>query len=48
VRLPGLREGTKDDAQQWLENRHRGDADAAFRELAWLSDAAFAQEGGAA
>lgn len=48
VRLPGLREGTKDDVQQWLENRHRGDADAAFGELARLSDAAFAQEGGAA
>lgn len=48
VRLPGLRDGTKDDVQQWLENRHHGDADAAWRELRHLADAAFAQEGGAA
>jgi len=48
VRLPGLRDGTKDDAQQWLEDRHHGDADAAFAELQRLADAAFAQEGGAA
>jgi putative DNA primase/helicase len=47
VRLPGLREGTKDDVQQWLENRHHGDADSAFTELQSLADAAFAQEGGA-
>lgn len=48
VRLPGLRDGTKDDVQQWLENRHHGDADAAWRELRHLADAAFLQEGGAA
>jgi putative DNA primase/helicase len=48
VRLPGLRDGTKDDAQQWLENRHHGDADAAWRELRHMADAAFAREGGAA
>jgi putative DNA primase/helicase len=48
VRLPGLRDGTKDDVQQWLENRHHGDADSAFAELQALADAAFAQEGGAA
>ena len=48
LRLPGLRDGTKDDVQQWLENRHHGDADAAWRELRHLADAAFLQEGGAA
>ena len=46
VRLPGLREGTKDDVQQWLENRHRGDADAAFAELQDIADAACWREGG--
>jgi hypothetical protein len=48
LRLPGLRDGAKDDVQQWLENRHGGDAGAAFAELSRLSDAAFAREGGAA
>jgi putative DNA primase/helicase len=46
VRLPGLREGTKDDVQQWLENRHHGDADAAFAELQDIADAACWREGG--
>ena len=48
VRLPSLRAGSGDDVEQWLENRHHGDADAAFAELQRLADAAFAQEGGAA
>jgi putative DNA primase/helicase len=46
VRLPGLREGTKDDVQQWLENRHHGNADAAFAELQDIADAACWREGG--
>jgi putative DNA primase/helicase len=47
VRLPGLREGSKDDAEQWIEDRHHGDAESAAAELERLADAAFAQEGGA-
>jgi putative DNA primase/helicase len=48
VRLPGLRDGSKDDVQQWLENRHHGDADAAFAELQDIADTACMREGGQA
>ncbi len=46
VHLPSLRAGTKDDVEQWLENRHHGDADSAFHELQSLAHEAFRREGG--